>query len=184
MNLALKILKTYKMNLFVSLTMGIVITAVRVEKIPLNIFLIFFSSLIGTFVLEFDYFIHAYIFEPNGAFSQGLKDLMKQRNYTGVVSFIKSNRFNIPSMILYGAMFQMIMAFLSLVLVTSEGIFGISLTLSVLAQTFYKMFEEYEKHHSLSEWFWILKDKPSKSVQLAYALAMGLFLVYILSQLA
>lgn len=179
------LLTTYKLNLLLSLTLGIVIIALRIEENPLNTLLIFLGTFIGTFILELDYFINAYIYDPHSHFAIQLKELINQKNYAGVITHIKTNRFTEMEKILHGAFFQVIVGLIALFLsVPSQNPLGLALVTSVFIQTFYKMYEEYEKHHSLTHWFWILKKKPSKLDQSIYTVAMIVLLGYIFFSLS
>ena len=176
-----KILSTYKLNLLISLTLSIVIIALRVEKNPVNIGLIVLGALIGSFVLKLEYFMYAYWNEPNASFSESFKEFIKAKNYQGLIAFVEVNKYDLHQRILHSVLFQVLLAFTALYLVTSSGIFGAALVLSTLVQSFYEMYTEHEDKHTSTNWFWILKQTPSKKFQIGYVFAMGLFLIYILT---
>src|SRR3989344_1979022 len=180
------ILKTYKLNLLISLTVAVIILALRVEKEILPILAIISGSLLGGLLLEVEYFIIAYFSDPDLEFSKNVVQFATQKNYFGLFTYINANKVSLEKRLINSFLFQFILGLLALYAVTSSGdnLFALALSLSVFVSSFYHMYEEYELKRSLAGWFWIFKTPPAKQVQNLYILAMGLFLVYILSQIS
>ena len=78
-----KIWNIYKVQFLVSIALAIVIISTNIIKTPLNISLVSLGALIGTFILEFDYFVYAYFMEPEKSFSHTLKAFVSHRDFAG-----------------------------------------------------------------------------------------------------
>lgn len=185
MKLIALILRNYKIKLLISLTVTIVIIALRVEKNLLNMFLILSGTILASFILDMEYFAYAYLTAPAAEFSLGLKELVKNKNYLNLIEYINAHKYGIEKRTLHSILFQLALALLLLaVSVPNERVFGLSLALCTLVQTFYEMYEDSQRIGTVQNWFWILKSTPSKTVITSYLLAMGLFFVYILRVIA
>ena len=183
MKLLTKIIGAYKLNLLVSLTLSVVIIALRVEKSWVNVVSILLGCVTGTFFMELEYFTMAYLNDMYSDFSRTFKDLMDQGNYVAVISHIRANRYSLKQRTMHSVLFQISLAAILYFLTTSSAsLFSFSLVISVFVQTFYLMYEEFDERRDVSSWFWILKEAPSRTSIILYLLAMGLFLVYILSK--
>ncbi len=174
-----KLFVRYRFRVLAALTVALAIIATRGEKQAAQILLIVLGSIVGILILDLEYFIHAYWDNPDSEFSKGFKDLMDQKNYQGLIAYVDAHRPTLSKRILQSVLFQILLGGVALFLATSQGPnFGTAISLSAFVQTFYSMFEEYNYSHSINSWFWILKPAPSKSVQIAYLVIMGAFLVF------
>ncbi len=178
------ILSTYKLKILVSITLSIVLIALRVEKAPINIIAACVGALLGTFMLELEYIIAAYWTDPDSEFSPNFRELISQGNYATAIIYARKHGYSLKQRTLHSVLFQLVLAFLLYYLVTSfASLLSIALVLSIYIQTFYAMYEENDETHSIVSWFWILKKQPSKGTQILYLLAMVAVLVYIFSQI-
>lgn len=183
MSLIKTVLKYYKLCLLIALTVGVAVTAQRVERSYLNIILIFAGSIIGTFVLDTEYLLEAYWNNPLSEFSLGLKALFAQKNYAGALTYINEHKTSVQKRMLNSAMFQVILGFLAYFMAVSSGSpFGQALIINAYAQSLFHMYQEYEKTKNVSSWFWFIKDTPGANTQKIYAFVTILFLVYIIIQ--
>lgn len=184
MKLLATVLSTYKLKILVSITLSIVLIALRVEKQPLNIIATCVGTLLGTFVLELEYIVAAYWTDPDAEFSPNFRELISQANYSAAIIYARKHGLSLKQRTLHSVLFQLVLAFLLYYLVTSfASLLSIALVLSIYLQTFYAMYEENDETHSIVSWFWILKKQPSKGTQLLYIFAMLSVLVYIFSQI-
>lgn len=184
MAFAKKILSSYFLSLLLALTTAVIIIALRVEKSPVNIFLIFLGGLLGVLVYELEYFITAYWHNSESAFSSNLRSLVSQKNFNGVLMLIKSHRYSEEEKVIHSSLFQIICAVTSLLTTTSSNqILGLAFSLSAFTQSFYKMYEEYIQTKSLKLWFSIFKEEPNNKFIISYILLMLTIFIYILFQL-
>jgi heme/copper-type cytochrome/quinol oxidase subunit 4 len=68
-----QLLSLYKISLILSVALAILLISFTVETRPLQIAVIVLGSLLGSIVLDLDYFLHAYLLEPDADFSLNLK---------------------------------------------------------------------------------------------------------------
>ncbi len=159
-------------QVLISLVVAIVFLAAIVERSPVDIFLIFVAALLGTFVLDTEYPLYAYIFEPEKNFSKNLKNFVKDKDYLGALKYVFYNRDEVVDKSLNSALFQIIFAVLTvLVAYTSKSNLVTVFVFSIFANSIFKMWEHYFNGQS-DEWFWALKNKPEKNGVVAYSVAM------------
>src|SRR3989304_4124190 len=108
----LKIARQYKTQLFISIILSIVLIALKVTTQPVQIGLIVLGTLLGTFILDLDYFIHAYFLEPTSDFSKTLTGFMITFSIAVSIFFASklAKKKNLDSDILYGGMFWVILS--------------------------------------------------------------------------
>lgn len=172
-----KFLTIYKIPLLVSLTLSVVLIALKVERQAFTFTLIVLGSFLGTFILDLDYFIYAYFLEPSKEFSKTLTAFVKHKDAINVFSYIQYHRNDLKDKILQSALFQSIFAALCIFVIASNtGFFVKALVLSVLINSLYRLVEDYFNGLS-GDWFWAVKNKPTKSVMYFYTVAIfGVFL--------
>lgn len=178
-----KLATLYKNPLALSLVMFIVILAFRAELKPLNISLILLGTLLGTFFLDLDYIIYAYFLEPKADFSLTLTGFFKHKDFSNALSFMFNHREDLKDKTLNSFLFQVVLgALLVFVTASNTSIFIKALMISAFVNSMYRMYEYYilGKSH---EWFWALKDKPSKNGVITYAIVLGAILIYCLTLL-
>ncbi|OGC76903.1 hypothetical protein A2619_02560 [candidate division WWE3 bacterium RIFOXYD1_FULL_39_9] len=176
-------LSFYKIPLLISLTLGIVVTALGVIRDPMQIAFVFVGTILGTFVLDLEYVLNAIFVEPARDFSKTLLAYLKHSDIANAIRLIQYHKDDFHEKSLNSALFQIVLAFLSvLVIYSSRSFFPKALVLSVYANSIYVLLEYYYQN-KLSEWFWTFKTKPGKQGFLAYlglvVLVFG-FCLYIL----
>ena len=72
-----KILTYYKIPLLVSLTLGITILAMSVARKPFDIAQVFVGVLLGTFLLDLEFILYPYIFEPKTEYAKTIFGYIK-----------------------------------------------------------------------------------------------------------
>ncbi len=173
-----KIWNIYKVQFLVSIALAIVIISTNIIKTPLNISLVSLGALIGTFILEFDYFVYAYFMEPEKSFSHTLKAFVSHRDFAGALNHIYYNKGEVRDKTLNNVLFQIALAGTSIFVATSSSsIFVKVLVLSTFANSIYKMADYYFEGKS-DQWFWSLKKMPTENGILTYGLVLVLVLVY------
>lgn len=171
----------YKVPLLISITLGIVIISLRVEREVLPIAAIIIGCLLGTFTLDADYFIYAFFMEPAAEFSQMLAGFIKHRDIQNTLSYIHYHKNDIRDKTLNSIFFQIVLAAASLLVVSSDsGRFIKALIVATFANSIYKLTEHYFEN-TLDLWFWALKNKPTKRGGLFYIISFVAVLVFCLS---
>jgi len=176
-----KVLSIYKIQLLLSLTLSIVLIAMRVEKNAFNIVQIFLGAFVGTFLLDLDYFIHAYFLDPTADFSKTLVSYVKHKDIKSAFAFIYYHRHDIKEKTLNSALFQIAIGAGAIFVVSSNAsLFVKSLVISTYINSIYRLAELYFEKNDTSEWFWALKKSLTGNALFAYFVALlGLF-VYVI----
>lgn len=173
-------LKRYNLPILISLTLSVIFIALPVIKNPITIALVFIFSLLGVFVLDLDYFIHAYFIEPELPFSKNLKAYTKHGDYFGALRYIQINGDEVEDKTLSSALFQSLFALFCIFVVSSQVYFPIkAFVLSILANTIYKSLEIYFTK-DLTAWFWSFKNVPDKKGFMLYMLFVCSIFIYCL----
>ena len=178
------ILTFYKVPLLISAVLTVILLALNITRDPLQIAGVVLGALVGTFVLDTEYLIQAYILEPGHDFSKTLTSFIKHGDYKRAIEYINYNKDVIQEKTLNSALFQIAIALLSIFVVTSSKVtFAKALVMVVFAQTLYK-FSEYYFNDKLDEWFWALKEKPTRSKATIYVgvlIAIFIYCLYLYS---
>lgn len=176
-----KLVQSYLMPLLVSLVLFVVLLAVSVERYTLGIVAVFLGSVIGTFILDLDYFIYAYFFEPEKEFSKNIKAYTKHYDILGALHYIQFHKNEIKDKTLNSVLFQVAIAATSLFIVGSQtNLFLKSLVLSIFVNSIYRMVEEFFENR-LDMWFWALKNKPTRDSFYIYTCTLLVVLLYTIS---
>lgn len=172
-----KIWELYKTPLLVSLTLAIVLIAENSVKTPLLLTSIILGSFVGTFLLDLDYIIYAYFTDPEKEFSKSLRSFIKHNDYAGAASHIMHNKDSIEDKTLNSALFQIVLAGVSIfTMASAAGIFIKALVISTFANSIYKATDQYLAGKG-KEWFWALKTVPNKNGFYTYVAVMVLVLI-------
>lgn len=162
----------YRIPLILAISLAVVIITSKSSLIVqgdytdyLNILGIIVGSILGIFILDLDYFLHAYILEPKEEFSLRFRDYIKDKDFFGVFDYIILHSEDIKNKTLNSLVFQVSLGIFSLV--TSGNIslpylvkaMVISSLLNTIFRFYYFYFQGYGK-----DWFWILKKIPNKYV--------------------
>jgi|GEM_PF-601891 len=170
------LISIYKIPLAISLTLAIAVTAMTTAAAPLVITMILTGAFFGTFLLDLEYVIYALIFEPDRDFSKTLLAFFKHGDFVNAARYIDFHRHEIKDKSLNSAIFQILLAFLAIYIVSSTTLLILKVfVLSVLANSMYKLAESYYEN-KLDDWFWAMKDPPSKEGLFIYSsLLIGIF---------
>ena len=161
----------------ISAVVAVVFLAAVVESSVVNIVFIVLASFLGTFVLDLEYPLYAYFFEPEKGFSRNFKNYIKDKDYRGALKYVFYNKGDVVDKSLNSALFQIIFAVLTvLVAYTSNSRIVTALIFSIFANSIFKMWEHYFNGQT-DEWFWALKNKPDKKGVILYSAAMIMVLV-------
>lgn len=175
------LVKTYKTPLLVSLTLGIVLVAVRSASNPLEIATIFLACSLGTFLLDLDYIIYAFFLEPRQEFSRTLAAFIRHGDIKNTFSYIHYHKNDIDQKTLNSALFQTVLAGVAVFIISSNtSLFLKALILSAYANSFYRLAETFYESQSYREWFWALKSPPTKNGVKFYLLVLAGVFIYCL----
>jgi len=180
MKLTKELLRIYKIPFLISITLGVVIVALSVLKNPVDIVAVFLASTVGTVFLDLDYFIYAYATDVEKDFSKTLRGYIKYRDFSNAFSYIYYHHENIKDKTLQSVLFQVVVGAFSVFLIFSPlNSFIKALVLSIYVNSLYRLAERYFKG-SVDDWFWVLKEKPSKKEVKTYLIVSTLvFLIAI-----
>lgn len=180
MKLLKKLTEVYKIPLLVSLTVFVIILALATLKNPIIILSTFLGALLGTFFLDLDYIIYAYFTDTDKDFSQTLKGYFKHKDYANAVSHIYYHREDLKEKTLHSVLFQVVIAGFALFMIFAPlNFFAKALVISTYVNSLYRLAEKYFKDEA-EDWFWVLKDKPSrKQIKIYLMLNVVFFLITI-----
>lgn len=172
-----KVLTIYKLNLLIALVVFVVFLALRIDRNPITIGLTLFGAVLGAFVLDLDYIFYAYLDEPTKDFSINVKAYLRHKDISQLLTYIQLNKNSIKEKTLNSALFQMVLAPVS-VFVTASPVTILlkALVLTTFAVSIYKVFADYLAD-DYTKWFWALKDVPEKKAFYVYVLIMVGFFV-------
>lgn len=176
-----KILQIHKTPLLLSATLSIILIAIRVEKNPLGILFILAGSFLGTFILDLDYIIQTYFLEPGSPFSKTVAGYIKDKDPAGALGYIVFHRNDIKEKALNSALFQVVLAGLSLFIISSNaGLLIKSIVISTFLNSIYR-FAEAQFEGKTQEWFWNLNIELNRQGIAIYSLILLGGFVYCLS---
>jgi len=177
-----QLLQKHSLNLLLALVLFILILALRLETHPINILWILVGCLLGSFLLDLDYYLFAFLVEPSHHFSIRVKEFFNQKNLVGMVAYVSTHTDVLPRLTLHSALFQVIMAIVVLyVLTSSASVFGQAFVLSGFLASIYKISDQYFKTNNVDSWFWILKEKPTKKFIKIYLTSLVIIFFYSLT---
>ncbi len=178
------LVNTYKIHLLISLTLFVVILALVVERNAFNIISLLIGSLLGTFLLEADYFLHAYFLEPEKDFSKTVQGFVKHRDFVGALRFIAFHKADVREKTLNSALFQIVLAATLIFIISSTAALWIkALILSTFINALYRMFEAYFEG-DIKDWFWAIKMETSQKNIGIYTLVLMAVFIYCLTLLS
>lgn len=172
-----KLLKIYKTHFLIAATTAVVMLAQGVLRGFWNVSEIFLGAFLGSFILDTEYLINAYILEPTGDFAKQLGGYIKHRDYTSALDYFDSHRDTIKDKTLNSAFFQLILVPVSVfVAFTPDHYFVKGLVFSVYTILLYKLAEHYYANN-LDEWFWVMKSKYGKKEAAYFGAVLFIILV-------
>ncbi|HLD51379.1 hypothetical protein A3K34_00265 [candidate division WWE3 bacterium RIFOXYC1_FULL_40_10] len=176
----LGIISTYKFPLLIAITLGVVLSAVKVAKEPLLLAMIFAGVLLGTLVLELEYVLYAFVFEPHTPFAENLTSFIKHGDFANAAKYVEYHKHEITDKSLNSAVFQVIIGLMAIFVISSDvSILIKAFVLSIFANTIYKLAESYFEN-KLHDWFWVLKNTPSRSGVVLYSFSLLILFIYCL----
>ena len=162
MQLLKKVFGIYKVQFLASLTLFVMLLTLLGIRNPLDISMVLFGCLVGTFVLDLDYIIYAFFTDPNEDFSLTLKGYLKHKDYINAISYVFYHKDDIRQKTLHSVLFQIVLGGLTFFMVfTPLNLFTKALIISAYTNSLYRMGENLMEDRAL-EWFWLLKEPPSK----------------------
>lgn len=175
-----KIFEYYKIPVLISLTVGITISAMAVVRNPFEIAEVAIGSLLGAFLLDSEYILYSYIFEPKSEFAKSLFGYLKHRDYGGMLGFINEHKHDVKDKSLNSVLFQVVLVPMSIFVIYSSASFFIkSLVLATYANSIYRLIESYFEGKT-KEWFWAIKGTPKKEGVLSFIVILLVVLVFCL----
>lgn len=177
----LAVVNNYKLPFLLSMTLFVVFLALGTLRDTQDILSAFAGAFLGSFILDIEYFLYAYIFEPDEDFSLNLKAFIKHKDFSQAINHIKQHKEDIKDKSLNSALFQITLGLLSIFTVYSvESVLIKTLILSTFANSIYRLLESYFNSR-IENWFWAFKDKPSKNGVFIFASVMIIILVFSLN---
>lgn len=171
-----KVFSIYKLPVTISITLSILLIALGTVRAPLEIAAIVAGTLLGTFILDFEYVLDAFFLEPKKDFSRTLASFIKHSDLANAIKHIYYHKDEFKDNSLNSALFQVIIAFLSiLVIYSTRSLFAQAFVLSIFANTIYALFEHLFNNRT-DDWFWALKNKPTR--QKVYIYIFGMLLIF------
>ena len=175
------IISIYKIPLLISLTLAVILTALPVLKEPITIGIVFFSSIVGTFILDLDYIIHAYFIEPEKDFSKTLRAYIKHKDTINAVKHVSLHKSDVEDKTLNSALFQVVFALFSIFVMFSDIYYPLkALVLSILANSIYRLSELYFTKQA-KNWFWAFKSTPDNKGVVVYMVIITSIFIYCLT---
>lgn len=160
----------YKIPLLLSSSVAIAVIALKVLQTPVPIITVIFGAFLGTFFLDLDYILHAYILDPESDFSKSIKGYIHHKDFKGLVTYLFYHRTDLKEKTLNSAVFQVVLAGASLLVVSSTAsYFTKALVLAAYVNSIYKFAEEHLQNKNTKEWFWAFKVTVDKKFLVAYS---------------
>lgn len=176
-----KVISIYKIPLLLSITLTIVLLAMGVVRNPIDIFATVLGCLLGTFILDSEYVLYAYIFDADSDYSKNIRGYIDHKDYKGLLVYIETHRNDLKDKSLNSALFQAILAPICIFAVyASTSYFIKAFVLSVFLNSIYKLIEVYFEG-DLKDWFWAVKSKPNKQGFLLYTISLVGILIFCLN---
>ena len=175
--------KFYRIPFIISASLAVVLLSQIYRGGTLELILIVLGAISGMFFLDLDYFIHAYILEPEDNFSKMFRDYIKQKDLVGAFNYIIFHSDEVENKTLNSAIFQAALMVFNLFIVRADvSVYFKVLLLTTHLNSIYRFFYFYFQGHG-KDWFWILKKEPSVygiyafnfAVLLSISLAIYLF---------
>ena len=181
MGIIKKITEIYKLPILVSLTVFIALMALLVPRNPLIVAQMVLACLLAVFVLDLDYFIYAFFTDIDTDFAITLKGYLRHKDYAGAISYIYYHKDEIKEKTLQSVLFQIVLGLLTFFMVfTPINIFMKTLVIATFANSFYRLAEAYQTE-KIDDWFWMLKEKPSKGGVKVY-MGISLLIFFVILQ--
>lgn len=174
-----QLLNLYKIPAVLAITLSIFIISFTVETRPLQIGLIVAGSILGSLILDLDYFLHAFFLEPDTDFSVSLRSYIRHKDFKSALSYLNTHKDEVKEKTLNSGLFQiMLIGILFLVIYSTVNIFVKVFLLSLYANSIYKFVENYFLHRSFEDWFWFVRGTPKKEMVGGYIVLLLILFFY------
>jgi hypothetical protein len=171
-----KILTYYKVPLLISLTLGITILAMSVARSALEIAEVFIGVILGTFLLDTEYILYSYIFEPKTDFAKSIFAYIKSSDFGGLISFINEHKNEVKDKSFNSVLFQAILIFVVVFVSYIDTSYLIkAFVMSIFANSIYKLIECVFEG-TTKEWFWAIKGTPKKDAVVVFIIGLVIVL--------
>ena len=172
-------LNLYRIPLVLSLTLAVILVSFTVETRLLQIVLITAGSILGAFILDLDYVLHAYFLEPEADFSRTLKTYIEHRDFKSAINFVITHKGDVTEKTLNSGLFQVVLIALLFFVIYSDVNVGLkAFLLAIYLNSIYKFVENYYIHKSFDDWFWFMQASPKKEVVALCVIALLSFFLY------
>jgi hypothetical protein len=173
------LLNYYKLPMLLSVSVSIAFVALKLLRDPIAIGFVLAGALLGTFFLDLDYILHAYILDPDSDFSKTIKGYIHHKDFKGLVTYLFYHRTDLKEKTLSSAVFQVVLAGASLLVVSSTASnFSKAFVLSAYVNSMYRFAEEHLQNKNTKEWFWAFKVNADKKFVSAYSIVLGVVLIF------
>lgn len=176
--------KYYRIPLILAISLSLVIITYKSNILLesadtisyLNILGIFVGAILGIFILDLDYFIHAYLLEPKKEVSTLLKTYISDKDIMGAFNYIILHSDRFENKTLNSLVFQISLSVFSLFISIDSGVPYLIkvMVISTLLNTIFRFYYFYLQGFG-DDWFWILKKIPNKYVILIINLVVLIF---------
>jgi hypothetical protein len=174
------LISIYKLPIMISVVLTIVMLAMGPVRTTYDITAVIVGVFLGTLVLDMEYVLNAYFLDTNSDFSKTLVGFIRHSDWSNALRHIYYHRDESRENSLNSALFQMVLALMSIFVVYStRSYFAKALILSVFTQSIYVLFEYYFKDRT-NDWFWALSKKPTRKGVQTYIFVMLLILSFCL----
>ncbi len=176
-----ELFKFYKIPLLISLVLFIVMASLISFGSVLDVLQILLGALLGAIFLDLEFFLYAYLFEPQLEFSKTLLGYLKHKDIGGAIIYVNYHKEDIKDKSLNSAVFQLLMVAVSaLVIFATTYMFIKVFVLSIFANSIYRGIENYY-HGKSDEWFWVFKNKPTRRGVGIFFISLTLILIFFLT---
>lgn len=157
-----KFIDAYLISLLIALTIFIALMALNPYLSSLNVIYLVLGCLLGVFLLDLDYVLYAYFYDPEVPFSKTLRGYIAHKDFKNAIHHIYYNKSEVKEKSLNSALFQVVLAGAAIFTAASTaGILVKALVLVAFGISIYKMINSYFDGTS-KEWFWAFKKVPNK----------------------
>ncbi len=134
-----KIFNIYKFYFLISAFVALLLAIAYYPLSILGYFLIFLGAFLSPFLYEIDYFVYAYILDPDSPFSITLRNLILAKNYKGAFIFAHENNKDMSYSVLRSILVVLGVLGIAFILILSPNtsLFSIGIVLSFLLTSIY-----------------------------------------------
>jgi hypothetical protein len=170
----------YRIPILISIVLIIVMMAMASLRATFDIVMVATGVFLGMLILDFEYVLNATFLDTKSDFSKTLVAYIRHNDWPNAFRHIYYHRDETTENSLNSAMFQIVLAIMSVFVVFStRALFPKALIVSAFAHSIYVLFEYYFKGRT-DDWFWAFNQKPNRQGIHTYIFVMILALSYAL----